>query len=131
MNLIIDVVMKADLFELVNINVTNSKIVPYCPRGVKDMVDQIIATVGNNKMKALRIWSHGITHYRGGEDYEKGNLNLGIDNIDADNIHQYESEFRRLAGYFAKPARVELRGCSPAKGTGKEMMAKMFRLWGV
>ncbi|MGI8641124.1 MAG: hypothetical protein ACR2MG_14410 [Pyrinomonadaceae bacterium] len=97
MNMIIDVVMKADLFQLVNINVTNSKIVPYCPRGIKDMVDQIIATVGNDKIAALRIWSHGITHWKGGEDYEKGNISLGINNVDADNVKQHKSELNHSA----------------------------------
>ncbi len=128
---IVDIITDKGLFGQVEANVPKSSLVPAYPMNVKGMVDAIISFVGNNKIKVLRIWSHGWTHYADERDYPNGNFTVGTNNIRVETFEQFRKELDRLTSYFAKPARVELRGCSPAKGNGKDLMVKLAQLWGV
>ena len=145
MSLIVDIIVSRDLVQLVADNVKNSKVVPSTLNGIRGFVDSALDSVGRNKMavwkettlptpdkiSVLRIWSHGYTHWIGGGDINDGNVIFGKDNLKADNIEKFSTDLRVLTPYFANPARVELRGCAAAKGSGQKMMLSLAKIWGV
>jgi hypothetical protein len=129
MGLIVDVVTANNLVQMVKDNIKDA--FSATDKGVKEVIDAIIKQVGKDKITALRIWGHGITHYRDDSDYPNGNVIFGTENLDFKSIDSFEPLLRTLTPYFTKPARVELRGCQPAKGNGKEMMKRLAKIWNV
>lgn len=128
MDLTVDIVIDKALMGQVEANVPKSSLLSTFPQNVKEMVDSINKFAGTNKIKVLRIWSHGWTHYPDDRDYPNGNIVVGVDNIRLETFENHRQELSKLKLSFAKSARVELRGCSPAKGNGKEMMIKLAQL---
>ncbi len=62
--------------------------------------------------------------------YNKGNLNIGNDNIDAETVGKYEQSLNVITKLFEpKGSRVELRGCQAALGTGADMMLALANIW--
>lgn len=131
MDIIVDIITDHGLYGQVEPNVPKSSLIPFIPLNLKGMNDATINFIGENKIKVLRIWSHGWTHYKDESDYPNGNFNIGDDNIQLASFEKHRNELRLLTSYFAKSARVELRGCSPAKGNGKTMMIELAKIWGV
>lgn len=130
MNIVIDVVVDSGLLGQVEANVPKFGLIPSLPLNLKGMIDSLIIFAGQNKISVLRIWSHGWTHYSDNRDYPNGNFTVGSDNVRVDSFEQHRAELKRLTPYFAPSARIELRGCSPAKGNGKDMMVKLAQIWG-
>lgn len=139
----VDVVMANDLYAQVTSADLRSILIPYrkdfcpgsLPSGIKNMVEEIIGALGKDKkISILRIWSHGIVEWilpdAGTEPNNDGIAKLGVDRLGNDTVGRFEADLSRLKPYFEKPASVELRGCGLAKGTGKELMQKLARMWG-
>ena len=142
MELILDVVTDAGLFPIVKDNVKNPSVYDSATGGINGFVEKVIYAIGAdamsrwkspgppNKISVLRVWNHGRVNFADGTK-ENGNIIFGADNLNADNFSQYKSYLRQLFQHFARPARVELRGCIAAKGSGGRMMLDMANLWQV
>ena len=101
-------------------------------KGVADFMNGIKTKAGGNKISVLRIWSHGVTHYMDGGQYDQGgNFLLGGEKVGPDTIDQYASSLAILTPIFEPGARVELRGCQAAYGKGKDMMLRLAEIWKV
>lgn len=143
MNVTMDVIVDEGLFASVNDNVKNSVVVKATKGGINGFVRSILDALGrdimtawketnikSNKISVLRLWSHGYVNFANSEK-ENGNIIFGIDNLKADNFENYKTNLAALTPHFANPARVELRGCIAAKGTGRKMMIDLASLWNV
>ncbi len=134
MDVIVDVILDNKFLESVKSNAPEGTIVQYTGKTIKGMIDAIINFVKDNKIKALRIWSHGWTHLTDNsqfDDYPNGNILVGDENIRMETFEKHKTELNRLTIYFSKTGRAELRGCRPAKGNGKQMMTELAKVWGV
>jgi hypothetical protein len=128
MSVILDAISGTNLVTVVTDNIT--KAFDLSGMGVTQFFSAVQKKAGNNKISILRIWCHGITHRRDETPYNKGNLNIGDDNIDADSVGSYEESLGIITKLFEpKSSRVELRGCQAALGTGAQMMLTLARLW--
>lgn len=146
MNLVLDVIVSPDLVSDVTDNVKRSKVVPATTDGVRGFVEAVRHSLGRGSMtawkeignspdsiKVLRIWSHGFVNFEHSE-LENGNINFGkpvINSLNAKNYKDFETNLSFLTPCFAKPARVELRGCISAKGTGNKLLLNLANLWQV
>lgn len=140
MNLIIDVVLDTGLFPSIKDNLKNPNVYESASGGIKGFVDKVIYVIGANsmsrwkspypanKISVLRIWSHGYVNFDHSE-LENGNIIFGKDNLKAENFMSFSPFLNALTPHFIKPARVELRGCIAAKGTGANMMLGLANLW--
>jgi len=124
MGFTVDAITDSNLIGVVGINVKNSKVIPATGLGVQAFIELIIKETANQKMNVLRIWSHG--HI--GENVP-GDVIFGNETISATTIDTFKPLLLKLTPCFAKPSRVELRGCAPAKLTGKVMMGKLAQIW--
>ena len=130
MGVIFDVISGNNLVTVVTDNIP--KAVDLSGMGVTQLFSAVQKKVGSSKISILRIWGHGITHYsdRLQTPYNKGNLNIGNDNIDADSVRSYEGSLNVITKLFEpKGSRVELRGCQAALGTGADMMLALANIW--
>ena len=129
MGLLVDAITGRNLLTVVQSNIDGA--FDATEKSIPDFVDLVIKKIKNDKITALRIWGHGITHYRDESDYPNGNVIFGPDNLNAETIDTFRPSLERLKEYFAQSARAELRGCQPGKGSGKEMMKKLAKIWNV
>jgi hypothetical protein len=129
MGITLDAISGENLIDVVKTNLPNA--FDLSGKGVTEFVDGIKAKAGSDKISVLRIWSHGVTHYSDERQtpYNKGNVLIGRDKIDFDSIGQFESPLRNLTPLFERGARVELRGCQAALGSGAKMMLRMADIW--
>jgi hypothetical protein len=110
MGVILDVISGNNLVTVVTDNIP--KAVDLSGMGVTQLFSAVQKKVGSSKISILRIWGHGITHCsdRLQTPYNKGNLNIGNDNIDADSVRSYEGSLNVITKLFEpKGSRVELR----------------------
>ena len=101
-------------------------------KGVADFMEGVKSQAGGKKISVLRIWSHGVTHYLDGGQYDKGgNFVLGDEKVGPDTIEKYVTPLSSLTPLFEPGARVELRGCQAAYGKGSDMMLRLADIWKV
>ena len=142
MGLKVDVIISNDLLTVVKDNVSKTLVVESTDGKVANCVDKIIMTItsavdgGQPRVSVLRFWGHGITHYSNDTPYPHGNLLFGKDQKDREDLSvetfdKFKSSLEKLTPFFAQGARVELRGCSTARGDGKELMMDLAGLWNV
>lgn len=148
MGMILDVISGPNLVTMVTDNIATA--VDLSGMGVTQFFAAVKSAAGNKRISILRIWNHGITHRNvnrlqsdggfiresdGGvmrfeEPYNKGNLNIGNDNINAESVGTYEQSLNVITKLFEpKGSRVELRGCQAALGTGANMMLALAKIW--
>jgi Domain of unknown function (DUF4347) len=148
MGMILDVISGPNLVTMVTDNI--AKAIDLSGMGVSQFFAAVQSKAGNNKISVLRIWGHGVTHYvetrkqsdggfiresdggvmRFETPYNKGNLKIGDDQIDADTVDTYEQSLNVITKLFEpKVSRVELRGCQAALGTGQNMMLRLAEIW--
>jgi hypothetical protein len=127
---ILDVISGQNLIAVVTLNIP--KAVDLTGMGVSQFFAAVQKKAGSSKISILRIWGHGITHYddKFQSPYNKGNLKIGDDKIDADSVRSYEGSLGVITKLFEpKGSRVELRGCQAALGTGADMMLALANIW--
>jgi hypothetical protein len=148
MGVILDVISGPNLVTMVQDNIARA--LDLSGMGVTQFFSAVQSKAGNNKISILRIWCHGITHFNvtrrqsdggfiresdGGimrfeEPYNKGNLNIGNDNINAETVGKHKQSLNVITKLFEpKGSRVELRGCQAALGTGADMMLALAEIW--
>ena len=140
MGVILDVISGKNLVTVVTDNI--AKAFDLSGMGVTQFFSAVQSKASNNKISILRIWGHGVTHYdefrqqsdggvvRFETPYNKGNLKIGNDKIDADSVRSYEESLNVITKLFEpKGSRVELRGCQAALGTGADMMLTLANIW--
>lgn len=122
MALLIDAIIAKDLETMVKDNVRKSLPIVSTDGKIQKFVESVANATRKDKMFALRIWSHGWTHYGSGGDYPDGNVDFGGGNLRKDTFETFRPQLVLLAPCFVPGSRVELRGCAAAKGSGKQMM---------
>ena len=130
MGVILDVISGSNLIAVVTDNIP--KAVDLSGMGVTQFFSAVQKKAGSNKISILRIWGHGVTHYNDKfqSPYNKGNIKIGDDRIDADSVLSYEGSLNVITKLFEpKGSRVELRGCQAALGTGVDMMLALANIW--
>jgi len=130
MGVILDVISGSNLIAVVIDNIP--KALNLSGMGVTQFFSAVQQKVGSNKISILRIWGHGVTHYNDQfqTPYNKGNVKIGDDRIDADSVRGYEGSLNVITKLFEpKSSRVELRGCQAALGTGADMMLALADIW--
>jgi hypothetical protein len=140
MNITLDLVLDSALFPNVKDNVKNPNVYESALGGIRGFVDKVLYVIGANdmsrwksanpanKINVLRIWSHGFVNFERSE-LENGNIIFGTDNLKAENFKSFSPVLDLITPHFVRPARVELRGCIAAKGTGEKMMIDLANLW--
>ena len=130
MGVTLDAISGQDLAGLVKDNISTA--VDLSGKGVADFMHGVSDMAAGKKISVLRIWSHGVTHYTDGSQYDKGgNIKLGEEKVGPDTIDKYVSALATITPLFEPSARVELRGCQAAYEKGKDMMLKMADIWKV
>ena len=129
MGVTLDAISGENLVDVVKTNIPTA--FDLSGKGVAEFVDGVKAKAATSKISVLRIWSHGVTHYADERQtsYNKGNVEIGHDQIDADTIDKFAPSLQVLTPLFDRGARVELRGCQAALGTGSKMMLRMADIW--
>jgi len=129
MGVTLDAISGQNLVQMVTTNISTA--IDLSNMGVAAFIDGVKSNAANNKISVVRIWSHGVTHYTDGTQYDRGgNFLLGNDKIGPDTIAQYASSLAVLRPLFEPTARAELRGCQAAYGNGV-MMLKLADIWKV
>lgn len=139
--IIIDAVVANNLVSVVKDNVKNSRVFVSTDGKVQSFVNGVVQALGNadagqQKISALRIWSHGWTHYADGGEYPDGNVDFGEDgrpgeDLRLETFEKFKPTLNLLKPLFDIGGRAELRGCAIAKGTGMSLMVELANLWQV
>lgn len=129
MGIVVDAISGGDIAGVVKNNI--DKPLDLSGKSCQEFFDGVRAFAGSTKITVLRIWSHGATHYADKYEtpYNKGNIHLGRDQIDADTIGKYEDHLKILTPLLEEFGWVELRGCQAALGSGAKMMLRMADIW--
>jgi len=128
MGVTLDAISGGDLVGLVTDNISTA--FDLSGKGVADFMQGVSDKAAGKRISVLRIWSHGVTHYQDGGQYDQGgNIKLGNEKVGPDTIDRYVSSLAILTPLFEPGARVELRGCQAAYGKGSEMMLKLADIW--
>ena len=142
MGLKVDAILSSDLLTVVKDNVSRSIVVESTDGKVSSFVNKVITSISSTvdgglaKISVMRLWGHGITHFADGGTFPNGNVLFGKEQPDRDEVFfstfdKFSGDLGRLTPYFEQGARVELRGCSTARGEGKKLMIALADLWQV
>lgn len=102
--------------------------------GVGQMVTNVARMAKPGQVGVLRLWSHGSS---GGQGVSTGFPDARFSvrgqraGISQSSLPDLEPDFKRLAPYFSRPGRLELRGCSVGVGEdGPRLMRALATLTG-